>query len=66
MLRESKVINSRDSWKNKAIERGTEVRRCNKALHRHKVKINLLKHLLELHGIEDTTMTNCKKNFDLN
>ena len=64
MLRESKVVKSRDGWKNKAIERGVEVRRCNKALGRYKMKINQLKFLLELNGIEDTTTGHFKKNFD--
>jgi hypothetical protein len=61
MLLESKVAKSRDGWKNKAKERGVEVRRCTKALHRHKIKINQLKFLLELNDIEDTTIADGKK-----
>jgi hypothetical protein len=55
MLQVSKLVKSRDNWKSETIQARTEVRRCHKAVKRYKVKINLLKLLLEVNGIEDTT-----------
>ena len=52
MFRKNEIVKSRDRWKCKAQARGYEVRRCSKALKRHKIKINLLKHLLQVHGID--------------
>jgi chromosome segregation ATPase len=47
MMRIDKLLESRNEWKGKAAERATEVRRCNKAVKRHKAQIIQLKRKLE-------------------
>ena len=42
----SKVLNSRDDWKNKAVERATEIREFRKTQTRHLKKIAELKRQL--------------------
>lgn len=39
----SKILNSRDEWKNKAIERAAELRELRKSQQRHLEKIAYLK-----------------------
>ena len=42
----SKILKSRDEWKNKAVERATEIRECRKTQKRHLEKIAELKRQL--------------------
>jgi len=51
MLQMSKILNSRDEWKNKATKRGAELREFRKTQNRHLEKIAELKrqnHQLEM------------------
>jgi len=51
MLQMSKILNSRDEWKNKATERAAELREFRKTQNRHLEKIAELKrqnHQLEM------------------
>lgn len=51
MPQSSKILNSRDKWRNKATERATEIREFRKTQKRHLEKIAELKrdnHQLEL------------------
>jgi len=43
MLQQSKLLNSRDEWKNKATERAAELRELRKTQKRHLAKIAELK-----------------------
>ena len=43
MLQASKILHSRDEWKNKAIERSAEIREYRKTQKRHLEKIAELK-----------------------
>ena len=43
MLQLSKILHSRDEWKNKAIERSAEIREFRKTQKRHLEKIAALK-----------------------
>ena len=43
MLQQSKLLKSRDEWKNKAVERATENRELRRAQKRHQEKIAELK-----------------------
>jgi len=43
MLQTSKIYQSRNSWRNKAIERADEIREYRKTTSRHKQKIEELK-----------------------
>lgn len=55
MLQRSKLINSRDDWRNKAIQRANELREHRKADKRLRTQIIRLKHeLKELQQAADT------------
>lgn len=47
MLQMSKLINSRDEWKNKAVQRADEIREHRKADKRNQTKIAELKQQIE-------------------
>jgi len=59
MLQRSKLINSRDDWRNKAIQRANELREHRKADKRLRTQIIRLKHeLKELQQAADTYKKN--------
>jgi len=58
MLQTSKILHSRDEWKNKAIERSAEIREYRKTQKRHLEKIAELK----LYNREMEQLIDAKKN----
>jgi len=58
MLQTSKILHSRDEWKNKAIERSAEIREYRKNKKRHLEKIAELK----LYNREMEQLIDAKKN----
>ncbi len=58
MLQTSKILHSRDEWKNKAIERSAEIREYRKTQKRHIEKIAELK----LYNREMEQLIDAKKN----
>jgi hypothetical protein len=58
MLQTSKILHSRDEWKNKAIERSAEIREYRKTQKRHLEKIAELK----LYTREMEQLIDAKKN----
>ncbi len=58
MLQTSKILHSRDEWKNKAIERSAEIREYRKNQKRHLEKIAELK----LYNREMEQLIDAKKN----
>ena len=58
MLQTSKILHSRDEWKNKAIERSAEIREFRKTQKRHLEKIAELK----LYNREMEQLIDAKKN----
>ena len=58
MLQASKILHSRDEWKNKAIERSAEIREYRKTQKRHLEKIAELK----LYNREMEQLIDAKKN----
>jgi hypothetical protein len=62
MLQRSKLINSRDDWRNKAIQRANELREHRKADKRLRTQIIRLKH--ELKELQQAADTNKKNSID--
>ena len=47
MLQQSKILRSRDEWREKAIERADEIREYRKSENRHQKTIGELKHTVK-------------------